>query len=234
MRSALSFLTVVGRARPPGPRTLDWFPLVGAILGLSLGGFWWLVARAWPEPVAAALVVLADLALTGMLHLDGLVDSADGLLPPLDRSRRLEVMARPEAGAFGTGAAAGLLILRWAALSTIRPGILLIAGLWCLSRTLIAAVARLRPYARPSEGLADAFRGPVRWPVTVAGLAGAAALCAAWRIGPGLAAAGSGLAAGLLVFLLAQRRIGGYTGDVLGAGCFVAETAGLVVAAARW
>ncbi len=234
MRAALSFLTVVGRSRRPGPGTLDWFPAVGALLGLALGGLWWLVDRAWPPGVGATIVVAADLALTGMLHLDGLVDSADGLLPPLDRRRRLEVMSAPDAGAFGTGTAVVFLLMRWAALAALRPGIILLGALWCLSRTVIALVARVRPYARGPGGLAEAFSGPMRWSVTVIGLAGAAAMAAAWRPVPGLAAVVAALAAGGSVFLLAERRLGGYTGDVLGAGAFVAETAGLVVAAARW
>ncbi len=234
MRPAVAFLTVVGGPRRPGPRTLDWVPVVGAALGLALGGIWWLADRAFPLTVGAAIVVAADLGLTGMLHLDGVVDSADGLLPPLPPARRLEVMAAPDAGAFGVGAAAVLLLLRWAALSALRPGILLLGGLWCLSRTLIAATARNRPYARAAGGLAEAFQGPGRRSVTLAGLVAAAALAAAWRIGPGLAAVGAALAGGLAVVLLAHRRIGGYTGDVLGAAAFVAESAGLVVAAARW
>lgn len=234
MRAALAFLTVVGRSRRPDPRTMDWFPAVGAAMGLAVGGFWWLVDRGFPAAVGAALVVAFDLGLTGMLHLDGLVDCADGLLPPIERGRRLDVMAAPDTGAFGVGAAAVVLLLRWAALSALRPGFLLLGGLWCLSRTLIAAVARTRPYARGSGGLAEAFAGPFRWPVTAAGALAAAALAAGWRVGPGLAAIGAAACAGLGVVALAHRRIGGYTGDVLGASALVAETAGLVVAAARW
>ena len=234
MRSAISFLTVVGRARPPGPRTMDWFPVVGALMGLALGGAWWLLDRGFPAAVAAALVVVLDLGLTGMLHLDGLVDCADGLLPPLDRARRLEVMATPDAGAFGVGAAAVVLLVRWAALSAIRPGILLIGGLWCVSRTFIAVVARTRPYARGVGGIAGAFDGPFRWPVGALGLVAGFGLAAGWRPVPGVAAVAAAIAAGVGVVVLAQRRIGGYTGDVLGAGALVAETAGLVVAAARW
>ena len=213
---------------------MDWFPVVGALLGLALGGVWWLADRAFPPTVGAALVVAADLGLTGMLHFDGVVDSADGLLPPLDRPRRLEVMSAPDAGAFGVGAAAVLLLLRWAALSALRPGVLLLAGLWCVSRTLIAVVARTQPYARSAGGLPDAFRGPFRWPLAVMGFVAALALAAGWRLLPGMAATAGAALAGTGVVALARRRIGGYTGDVLGAGAFVAETAGLVVAAARW
>ena len=234
MRSALSFLTVLGRPERPGPATLDWFPLVGAALGAVLGGIWWLATRAWPAPVAAAVVVAADLGLTGLLHLDGLVDSADGLLPPLDRERRLAVMSAPDAGAFGVGTAGAVLLLRWAALATLRPGIGLLAGLWCLSRTAMAAVARTRTYARAGGGLASLFAGPTRWPVLALGAAAAFGLGAAWRVPAGPAAVAAAAIAGAAVVALAERRIGGYTGDVLGATALVAETAGLVVAAARW
>ncbi|MDQ4089145.1 MAG: adenosylcobinamide-GDP ribazoletransferase, partial [Actinomycetota bacterium] len=78
MRRALSFLTPLGGPVAPSPAALPWFPVVGAVLGLTLGGVWWLADRLWVAPVAAAVVVAADLALTGMLHFDGLVDSADG------------------------------------------------------------------------------------------------------------------------------------------------------------
>lgn len=234
MRSALSFLTVLGRPARPGPATLDWFPPVGAAVGALLGGLWWLAARAWPPAVAAAIVVAADLAVTGLLHLDGLVDSADGLLPPLERARRLAVMSAPDAGAFGVGTAVAVLLLRWAALSALRPGVALLAGLWCLSRTAMAAVARTRTYARAEGGLASMFAGPTRWPVLLAGGAAAFGLGAAWRVPAGLAAVGAALAGAAAVVLLAERRIGGYTGDVLGAMAVVAETAGLLVAAARW
>lgn len=234
MRAALAFLTIAGRNRVPDRRTLDWFPAVGAMIGLALGGFWWIVERAWPAPVAAGLVVAADLALTGMLHVDGLVDSADGLLPPMDRSRRLDVMADPRAGAFGVAAVAAALLMRYASLAVLRPAVLLVGGLWCLSRTLIAIVVRTRPYARPDGGMADAFAGGNRaYPLWI-GIAVGAGLAAGWRIGPGLVAAASALLAGTAVIVLAQKRIGGYTGDVLGASAVVAETVGLAVAAARW
>src|SRR4051812_17036191 len=99
MRAAISFLTPLGGARSPSPSAWRWFPLVGAGLGGLLGAGWWAADRLWPRPVAAALVVAADLALTGLLHIDGLVDSADGLLPHLDRDRRLAVMSEPDVGA---------------------------------------------------------------------------------------------------------------------------------------
>ncbi len=234
MRAAVSFLTPFGGARPPGPRTLDWFPLVGVVMGGVLGALWWGMGRLWPSAVAAALVVAADLGVTGLLHFDGLVDSADGLLPHLDRERRLEVMSQPDTGAFGVGVGAAVLLVRWAALAAIKPSVVLIGGIWCLSRSGMAAVARTQPYARADGGLASAFAGTRRWAPLMAGLLLSLALVAWWRVGPGLAAAGGAGVAGTAVVILARRRIGGYTGDVLGACGVMAETAGLVVAAAKW
>ena len=117
MRRALAFLTPLFGASEPRPETLTWFPFAGAALGLVLGAVWWGAERIWPAAVAAAIVVAADLALTGLLHVDGLADSADGLLPHLDRERRLEVMAAPDVGAFGVAAVVAVLLLRWAALA---------------------------------------------------------------------------------------------------------------------
>src|SRR5437667_1646851 len=146
MRRALSFLTPLGGASRPSGSALLWFPLVGAALGLALGGIWWAAARVWSAPVAAAVVVAADLGLTGLLHLDGLADSADGLLGHLTRERRLEVMAAPDVGAFGVGVACAAVLLRWSALAVLRPDPALLAGLWCGSRTLMATVATTVPY----------------------------------------------------------------------------------------
>ena len=233
MRRALAFLTPLFGASEPRPETLTWFPLAGAALGLVLGAVWWGAERIWPAAVAAAIVVAADLALTGLLHVDGLADSADGLLPHLDRARRLEVMAAPDVGAFGVAAVVAVLLLRWAALAATTPSPLLLGGLWCASRTAMAVTARKVPYARPG-GLASAFLGGRALSTALIGAVLATGLAFA---GPGLAgiAAVAGVVAGAAgVVALARRRIGGFTGDVLGASGMVGETTGLLVAAARW
>ena len=221
-RQALSFLTPIGGAATPSPKALPWFPAVGAAIGAVLGGVWWASARLWPPLVAAAVVVAADLALTGLLHLDGLADSADGLLSHLSREKRLEVMAAPDVGAFGVGVSAATLIVRWSALATIKPDPALLAGIWCASRTLMATTAGTVPYAR-DHGLATAFIGARVWPVAVAG-AVVASVLAGWAV--------AGVAVGgVAVVALARRRIGGFTGDVLGAAGVMGETVTLQVAA---
>jgi adenosylcobinamide-GDP ribazoletransferase len=204
------------------------------LIGLALGGIWWAGNRLWNAQLAAALVVAADLGVTGLIHFDGLVDSADGLLPHLDRERRLAVMASPEIGAFGVGVAIAALLLRWAALAAIRPSVILLVALWCLSRTGMAVVARTQPYARAEGGLASAFSGPPRWAPLLAGVALSLGLAFAWRIPAGAVSVAAAVVAGGSVVWLARRRLGGFTGDVLGAAGVMAETAGLIVAAARW
>ena len=235
LRQAVAFLTPLGGAVSPGPAALAWFPVVGAMIGGAVGGVWWAAARIWPPAVAAAVAVVADLVLTGLLHVDGLCDAADGLLAPLSRPRRLEVMATPDVGAFGVAVFGAVLLLRWVVLASLRPAPLLVAGLWAASRTEMAATAIAVPYARVG-GLASAFLGvgrPTRW-LLGAGAVGALGLAAGWRPGVGPAAVVAGAAGASGVALRAWRRLGGVTGDVLGAAGLVGETVGLLVAGARW
>lgn len=243
MRGALAFLTVVGGAAVPDRRAPAWFAPVGGAVGLLVGTVWWGAGEAWSPLVAAVVAVTADAALTGALHLDGLADTADGLLPPLGRGRRLEIMSAPDVGAFGVAALVLTLALRVAALASLAPDPLLVAGLWAAARAGMALTLARVPYAR-AGGLAAGFgggAGPGGAPGTtrpapaVAGAltgGGLVVVAAGWLPGTaatlGLALAFAGVVA------LARRRLGGFTGDVLGAAGVVGETVGLVVAAARW
>jgi adenosylcobinamide-GDP ribazoletransferase len=109
----------------------------------------------------------------------------------------------------------------------------LVAGLWCLSRTAMVGVMAALPYAR-GEGLASAFAGDDRVVVVAAGALVAAVLAGAACGWPAVAVvAGAWVAVAGLAWL-ASHRLGGFTGDVLGAAGVVAETVGLLVAAAKW
>ena len=269
-RQALAFLTPLGGAASPTRASFMWFPVVGALLGLVLGIIWWATNDGLGPLAAAALVVAADLALTGALHFDGLLDSADGLLPHLAPERRLAVMAEPHVGAFAIATGITTLLLRTTALAALgaaRP--LLLAALWCLARTAMAVTALTGRYARP-RGLASSFL-PERTEPTDPPSAGLPAAGPSPEVGrpasPGMpepvaptggppwmvpAAVGTVLVLGLAigddagsvvavlaaaaaaagVAALARRRIGGFTGDTLGAGGVVAETVGLLTAAA--
>jgi adenosylcobinamide-GDP ribazoletransferase len=234
VRSALGFLTAFGGSAPAEKRAVPWFAAVGALLGLLVGAVWWGAGELWPPLVAATIAVAVDAALTGMLHLDGLADAADGLLPPLDRPRRLAVMADPHAGVFAVVVVVLTLGLRVAALATLDPDPLLLAGLWGAARAAMGVTLAVVPYARKEGGLATAFAGTSAAPSLVTGAAALALTGVAGGFPEGAAAAAGLVVGAAAVVTLAVRRLGGYTGDVLGAAGIVGETCGLLLAAARW
>lgn len=268
MLAAIAFLTPlpVGRTRRPTGWTLLWFPVVGAMLGGVVGLVWRFLDKVSSGQglLVGVLVVAVDLALTGALHFDGLVDSADGLFAPghgpqrgspgggipggvgsggdapevvsleQGRSRRLAIMAGPEIGAFGLATGVLALLLRIVCLALIDSSPLLLIGLWCASRTVMAAVAGALPYARPEGGMASAFLDGMPGPLAIGGAGVLLAVGAAAGAGiRGPLAVMAGLIAALGVALLARHRLGGFTGDVLGACGFVCETVGLLVMALR-
>jgi adenosylcobinamide-GDP ribazoletransferase len=241
VKKALSFLTIFGGTSTPNQMTLAWFPLVGALLGLLIGAIWWLAAKAWTPLPAAGVVVTADIVFTGFLHFDGLADSADGLLAPLSREHRLEAMADPAIGAFGAIGVGTLLLLRFGTLAALRPTPLVLAGLWCASRTSMALITEVLPYARPTglvrDFLGEASRGVrQRTVMTLAIMFGyllSAALVLIGRGTRGVISLGGELAAVSIVVLFARRQLGGFTGDVLGAAGVIGETVGLLILATR-
>ncbi len=238
MRRALSFLTVLGRAAEPNERTLSWFPLAGVAVGALVGAAWWVAGRVWPAAVAAVVAVAVDAAITGCLHLDGLADAADGLLPAVGRARRLEIMADPRIGAFGAVALVLVLSLRVTALAVTVARPLVIVGLWCGSRTMMGVVARSLPYAHADGGTATAFVGEghsaaSRYGVAAYGMAAAFVLAAVGAGSRGVVVVGVEVVAMAGVVWFAFRRLGGYTGDVLGAMGVIGETVGLLALAAR-
>jgi adenosylcobinamide-GDP ribazoletransferase len=243
MRRAFSFLPVLGGAAVPNERTLTWFPVVGLVVGAAVGGAWWAAGRLWPPALAAVVAVAVDAVLTGGLHLDGLADSADGLIPPVARERRFEIMADPRVGAFGAVALVLILGLRITALAATPAKVLVVAALWCGSRTLMATIALTQTSAHADGGMAAAFtahpaghghRPAVStYGVAAYGLALACGLAALGAGSRGLAVVGAEVVAVLAVVWFARRRLGGYTGDVLGACGVIGETVGLLVLVAR-
>ena len=220
-------------ADPPDRGTLAWFPIVGALIGTALGAVWWGAERLWPAAVAAGLVVAADLAFTGMLHFDGLMDTADGLLPHLPREQRLAVMRQSDVGAYGVTIVVAVIGLRFAALASMQPSVWLLAGIWCASRTTMAVISGALAYVR-DHGLATNVVGGAWRPIGLYGLIASVSLGAFAGARLQEAAVASTFVGALVVALLARRRIGGFTGDVLGAAGVVGETVALVIAAAKW
>ncbi|WP_345771041.1 adenosylcobinamide-GDP ribazoletransferase [Geodermatophilus normandii] len=243
---SVALLTVV---RVPAAGTtstrgvLPWAPLVGLALGGVAAGVGVLGAHL-VSPLAGAVAALAALAtLTRALHLDGLADTADGLGPLRGRERALQVMHQGDVGPFGVVTLVLTLLLQAAA------GAALLArddgwlALW--TAVVVARLAMARaglPGTATAEGssLGRAVAGTVSWP-WLAGwvlICAALAAAAAWLLtGPSAAAVLVGaVAAGLLVAeavrARASARLGGVTGDVMGAMGEAAATVVLLVAAA--
>ena len=234
--AAVSFLTVVGRGQRPDAAATAWFGFVGAGIGLALGAAWDGLGEVWSPALAAALIVLLDLLVTGALHLDGLADSGDGLLPHATRERRLEIMRAPDVGAFGVAVVVVMLLVRFAALAGLEADVWMLVAPWAAARVAASLTMRLAPYAR-TDGLASSFLGTAGRSLVAVDLVVLAAVIAVAAAVDGVAGV-AGVAVGVVAFgavvALAIRRLGGFTGDVLGAGIVVGETAALVTLAGSW
>jgi adenosylcobinamide-GDP ribazoletransferase len=207
------------------------FPLVGAALGALVGETAALLGRVEPAAVAAGIAVLLEVLLTGALHLDGLADSADGL-GARGREHALAAMRDHALGAYGVCAIVLDLLLKTVALGALKPDPLAatIAAL-SVSRAAALPLAAALPYARPDSGTGQVLSERLRWPaaLTAALLAGAIAVAALGAQAVGLLAAAALMA--LTVAIVSRRRLGGITGDTLGAATELTATACLLVAA---
>jgi adenosylcobinamide-GDP ribazoletransferase len=222
---ALSFLTVLpsgSRTEPPPavfPRAIGFFPLVGAAIGLIVAGFDFGARMVLSAPVVGALDLALLAVLSGGLHLDGLADAADGLLPPvMSVEERLGVMRSGTVGAFGVVAIALALLAEFAALATLDPAVRALALVVAvtLSRWSMALALWTWPYARPT-GVGRAVKNGLG--AGDAAFATASALAIA-LLALGGAATGPVLASLLVtgvIGALALRRVAGVTGDICGA-----------------
>jgi len=225
-------------------RSMGWYPLVGIALGGAAWGVYAGLLELLPGLVAATLVVILLEAVTRGLHMDGLMDTADGILSGAPRERALEIMKDSNVGAMGVVAAVLILILKVAALGALTrtdAAAPLLAG-WCAARALPALDVYTWPYAR-SAGTGEAFtRERTTGPVAMAGglLAGvvvataivAVALGGAGGWYAGLVVAVVAMGVALLVQVAVAKRLGGLTGDVYGMGIELAEASALVVGCA--
>ncbi len=236
MRKAFSFLTCLGTPEIPTPSSLIWFPFVGLCLGLLLSGIWIFLSLFFPMLVTSILVVLSDLFLTRMIHLDGLADASDGLIAHLSKQKRLQVMADPLLGSFGVISIVISLGLRWAALYSLKPSLLILPSVWMASRAVMALGIVLVPYARPSTGLAGVFivgnkkQKVIVVLVCVISILLAGVILGFWKLIIGPLALMVGLVMAIVVMNLSRKKIDGFTGDILGAMGIVLETASLVIA----
>lgn len=234
----LSGFALLTRLPLPQPATFRgasgaWcWPLVGlAVSALSAGAAGVALAFGLTAGVAAAVALAASALATGALHEDGLSDTADGLFGGWTRERRLEIMKDSRVGSYGVLALLLVTLARWSAVAALMDGghfaALLAAG--AMSRAPMGGLMAFLPNARGS-GLSHGTGAPSRR-VALAG--------AGLAVGLGLLLAGgavvgivlSALAVTVALGWLAKRKIGGQTGDILGASQQLAETAMLAVLA---
>jgi adenosylcobinamide-GDP ribazoletransferase len=216
-------------------RATLFFPLVGALIGALAVGLRYILFPTLPAPLAATLVVAAGALLTGALHLDGLADMTDGFGGGRTREDVLRIMRDHVIGAYGAVALILVLFAKIAAIGALveegrADEYLIVAP--ALARWTTVPMARLLPYARREGGTGAAVTEHVSWTEVVGAtlLAGLATWeLAGWR---GAACAGVVVAVSALAALVCLRRIGGVTGDTLGANAEVCETAVFVMAVA--
>ncbi len=217
--------------RPSGAGAAWAWPLVGGAVAACAALAAALALALGLSPVLAAVIAIAtEAVLTGALHEDGLADSADGLFGGRDKARRLEIMKDSRIGTFGALALVLVTLARWGALVTLLQagdyGAVIAAA--ALSRAAMPALMAALPNAR-GDGLSSLTGRPTP---AAAGLAAVAGLAVA-LVAAGLSAIAMALAsaaAAVAVAAVARARIGGQTGDILGAAQQCALVAALAAA----
>jgi len=234
--AALQFLTII---RLPWRRDVQleelgrstgYFPVIGLIIGLILVGLNWLFGLVLPSAVATALLIVSLVVISGALHLDGFVDTCDGIAGHKTVEARWKVMRDSRVGGFGIIGVVLLLLVKYVSLSSIPEPLLLttLVLMPVVSRWAMAYAIFTYPYARPS-GLGKAFKQGTSWPrftmatiitvtvaVVLAQLVGLGIMFLIWVIT-------------VVMAVYFKSKFSGLTGDNYGAINEVAEVAVLIL-----
>jgi adenosylcobinamide-GDP ribazoletransferase len=238
--AAVRFLTVfpLPGARGTGERdmvrSVPFFPVIGLLVGGAAAGLAATLDGVFPPTVLAWLLVVWLAGVSGAFHLDGLADAADGLLSSRPRDRILEIMKDSRVGVMGVVVVVLVLGLKAAALASLASDVRWRAVLLMpvAGRCALVFQMALLPAARKEDGVGRLFlgkRSPFEWLWAGAVLAGVSWLTAA---GAGLLCSGVSVGLVLLFALFCYRKVGGATGDTLGAGCELTEAACVVAMSA--
>lgn len=216
-----------------GARAAWAYPIVGLKIAIALAALGYVALWVGVSPaITAALLITLSASLTGAMHEDGLADSADGLWGGWTREKRLAIMKDSRTGAYGVLALILSILIRWTALTTILVTDHWTAALICigmLSRAAMVAVMTGLPQARDT-GLSQSVGRPT--PLTAWLAIGVAVFGS--TIALGLTAATLLIIAGLITSIwagIAHQKIGGQTGDILGATQQLTEIALLITLA---
>jgi adenosylcobinamide-GDP ribazoletransferase len=238
--AAVQFLTViplprafVGDVEDLG-KSVPFFPIVGLLIGMMAAILGYIMAGVLPPFPACAIVVIFLIAVSGGLHMDGLADTADGFFSARPRERILEIMKDSRIGVMGVIAVVCVIMLKFSLLVSLPlSSCLSIIPLMPLAgRCALVIMMTVLPYVRSEGGLATPFMKSrswihVLWAALFLIISGV--LTAQWV---GLVASLVTLAITALCALYSFQKIGGYTGDTLGAVCEIAEIIPVLVAVA--
>lgn len=214
-------------------RSVVFYPFVGLIIGMIISAAGSLLGSIFPAAINGIMIVALWTLLSGALHLDGLMDTADGLLSHRSRERMLEIMKDSRVGAMGVIVCVFYILLKCALVLSLLEDIrgddwlllLLLIPVW--SRSFMVTAIAYWPYARQGQGLGSLYR-TVGWIHAILAGGGALLLSAFILIILGnWSIAGAGLlllTAVLVTYLIGigmasivSRKLGGLTGDVYGA-----------------
>jgi adenosylcobinamide-GDP ribazoletransferase len=239
VRSFLCALAFLTRIPVPGGwsrfdendfrRSGYWFPLIGLLLGVIIGLLWYLLRGFLAAPVLAALLLGLSVFLTGGLHLDGLMDTVDGVYGGRSREERLAFMKDSHVGAFGVIAVVLILILKYSLYAQINFNLLpYLLAAPVLGRQALVWAQVVFPYAR-KQGLGSLFSiyGNYKMLMITTGISLFLLVALLKLTGVGIF-----IAAGLLFYLTAgwlSRLLGGLTGDTYGALCELTEIVVLLI-----
>lgn len=219
-------------------RSRGWYPMVGLLLGALLGSGTALACHAASPSVGAFLVLVAWVALTGALHLDGWCDLCDGLFGGASPEARLRILKDPHLGTFGLAGGVLLLLGKWSVVQDLLAreaawAPWAVAGAVTVARCLVLLMAGWAGYPRAEgtgRGIVEATRP--RDGVLGVALAGAVSV-ALLPLSAGQALLPAAAATGAVAVLAeaCRRRLGGITGDCLGAAIEAAELVFLLAVA---
>lgn len=203
-------------------RSVGWYPLVGLALGGIYAGLSALWADNLPATLMAVLLLVVGVISTRALHLDGWMDTCDGLFGGFTPERRLEIMRDSRVGAFGVAGGVLLLLTKFTLLTELAGSPASLALFPVVGRWAITLAMVWFPYARPT-GMGRDLKDNARWPqflmATLITLAAVYYLVGWWGI---LILIGFAQVVVAWLFFVTSK-IPGLTGDIYGATCELAE-----------
>ncbi|WP_145564014.1 adenosylcobinamide-GDP ribazoletransferase [Yersinia aldovae] len=203
------------------------FPFIGLIVGVIGGVVFTLLAPWCGVPLAALGYVLALALVTGAFHLDGLADTCDGVFSARKREQMLEIMRDSRLGTNGGLALIFIVVAKVLVVSELAlrdaPMLLMLTAASVAGRTVIVLLMYRQRYAREGNGLGNIYIGKVTGKQTLVTLAGGAILTLLLGQGAALLALVISMVVVALLAIYLRRRLGGQTGDTLGAAAEVGE-----------